>query len=462
MELIVILNPSSGNRKATSFYQDILRPFLEAVEIPFELLETETNGDGERLGRKLRARWDEDTQSQQGGSENVVCAVLGGDGTSHELITGFYHDLFRAQACTSLDTNSSQPPRLEIIPIPMGTANALFNHLHPPGFIPPTPESTLESQLVDKFISTEQDRQNLSSVLSYLDHRRTSSSSTSASQTNRRSSTLVSLPLQKTSIYAAGQEDPIDSFLSHIVTSTALHASLLHVSETLRNDHPGLERFKLAAEKVIDVEFEATLRLFPPPPLTSSASSTASPAVSTPIELFSPASGKFHPVPSASSGVFLQGPWAYCLASTLVTRLEPQFVILPLLERIPPKEGGPGTADLILVRPGRGKAVREAHKEEDRRSQWQGRVRKALGGAYRDGKHVDEVLQDPIESPEGGAEPEGEVQVYRCAGWEWTPTRTSELSHLVCADGAIHQIPDGGRAVCQVVGGLEQLVWVWK
>lgn len=261
-----------------------------------------------------------------------------------ELITGFFQDLLRPLRLIENRTR----PHLELIPIPLGTANALYNHLHsslssaspiPPSLSPHIPP-----------IASPEDKWSLQSLFAYL----------TPSKPN-----LLPLPLQKTSLYAPNSSEPTHTFLTHIITSTALHASLLHISESLRASHPGLDRFKLAADKVIHVEFKAELTLLSSP--------------NQPIERYAPAKRQFVPHPPES----LQGPWAYCLSSTLVTRLEPGFVIAPLLERIPPDQEADATLDLVLMRPGRGKAVGLLEIGEERRIQWENRVRNALGGAYK-------------------------------------------------------------------------------
>lgn len=101
MGLTVILNPSSGAKRAShcsspfcfrkltltltlsSVFENILAPFLKSAGVSFDLLETKSDGDGERLGRLLRSRWEANHEERRDQETKLVCAVLGGDGTSH-------------------------------------------------------------------------------------------------------------------------------------------------------------------------------------------------------------------------------------------------------------------------------------------------------------------------------------------------------------------------------------------
>jgi len=53
------------------------------------------------------------------------------------------------------------------------------------------------------------------------------------------------------------------------------------------------------------------------------------------------------------------------------------------------------------------------------------------------------------------------VEYIRCGGWEWIPETGDKDAHLVCSDGAIHNISEGGRAVCNV-NGFEHDVKVYS
>lgn len=144
-----------------------------------------------------------------------------------------------------------------------------------------------------------------------------------------------------------------------------MHASLLDRSEAFRAKHPGIERFKLAAEQVLSLPFPGKLTLLPP------TNSNAS------VLRYSPTRQIFEPLLDGEGKVSLEGPFAYVLSSTVVSRLESSFVIQPLLEIGEGGGGGGGTMDLVVLRPQRSRAV----QPEDREG-WEGVVRGVMGGAY--------------------------------------------------------------------------------
>lgn len=109
-----------------------------------------------------------------------------------------------------------------------------------------------------------------------------------------------------------------------------------------------------------------------------------------------------------------------------------------------------------------------------------------------DGQHVEELLSDPVVPGLGGR---GVTEVYRVGGFIWEPVRlfslvsdlqspslseqvadrpssssiskptdspSSSASHVVCADGAIHRIPAGGRAIVRVSAPEDGEVRVWQ
>ncbi|KAL7411447.1 hypothetical protein BDY24DRAFT_131018 [Mrakia frigida] len=430
--LSIILNPTSGARTSTTFLNETLLPLLEAYNgsptgeadrIEWEILTSEKENDGVRLGELLRARWEADEKE-----EVVRAVVLGGDGTSHELIEGFF-----PPSSLSTNTPSAAQPTLELVPLPLGTANALFNTLHPPStLVSPLPSFASSLNL------TEQQTWSLRSLLSYL-----SSATTSSSNSKEN---LLPLPLTLTTLLPPVSSTlPPVKLLTHIVLSTAMHASLLERSETFRAQYPGVERFKLAAEQVLSLPFPGRLTLLAPHSSNTNAN----------VLRYSPTSKTFQPL-SKKKGLVLDGPFAYVLSSTVVSRLEASFVIQPLLERDPPGGEG-GTMDLMVLRPGRCKKVMEGEE-------WERVVRGVMGGAYHDGKHVEELIEDAVVEGEGG---EGVTEVYRVGGWVWEPQPSSSNeqtpSHVICADGAIHRVPVGGKAVVEVLGtGSGGDVKVWR
>lgn len=266
------------------------------------------------------------------------------------------------------------------------------------------------------------------------------------------------LPVTQTQLYSASElssssppsAPPIPS---HIVLSTSLHACILADSEAHRATTPGVERFKIAAAQNIGVFFPARVRLLP------SASG---------VKQYNPRT-KGWSEPFTINENEVEGPFAYFLSVTTTPRLEPTFVIAPTLARLPPTPHE-GVMDVVVLRPLRDPRVKTAlAAEEDPGAVWAGRAKEVLGSAYDDGKHISLVfgqdgnsvsLDDRHRTEDGG---EVMVEVFRCAGFEWTPTDPKhEKSHIVCADGSLYTVPTGGKVRAKVIQSHEgEGFWVW-
>jgi hypothetical protein len=182
---------------------------------------------------------------------------------------------------------------------------------------------------------------------------------------------------------------------SHVVASFALHAAILRDSETMREKYPGVERFKMAAHKNAGVFFDADVDLLP----TRDGH----------VLQYDPASAEFKATAS-----HLTGPFAYFLATATTPRLEPTFVIAPLLERMPPSSP---SMDIIIIRPMNDPAIASLEPEE-RGAKWAERAWEVLGWAYKEGGHVDLTYGDQLESRGDGPVV---VETFRCGGFKWTP-----------------------------------------
>lgn len=264
------------------------------------------------------------------------------------------------------------------------------------------------------------------------------------------SSTPSPLPITLTTIFDKNaQPKPESPIPSHIVLSTSLHAALLHTSEELRIDYPGLERFKVAAQRNLGVFFQAKVKLHGPQ--------------GGAVQQYDPQTKSFI-APYTIEGDMVDGPFTYLLSTTTCERLEPTFVINPTLKFLPADSQMP-TMDLIILRPLRDPHVRSATTTEEQQERWKARAMEVIGHAYKGGGHVD--LLYPPDGGETRSEGDGEVVVetFRVGGFEWIPSVSSadcsrlELimqddghapSHLVCADGSIHTIPAGGKAQVEV------------
>lgn len=296
-KLLVIVNPACGDRAAPAFVDAHVRPLLDEHAVEHTVVHTEREGHaGELSAHFLR---DAPLDS--------AFLVASGDGTVHEIVNAL--SLSPAAAVLSL------------VLVPCGTGNALYSSFFPPDSTQPT-DTTAHKLL---------------SLKSYLN----------------RTAPPRPLTLARTTFHAdsLSASPPITSIISAVVTSTSLHASILHDSETLRAAHPGLERFKMAAEQNIANLYYARVQLLPIPAPTPPelSSSDAVP----PLQLYDPTSDKFVPHPSLApdnpgAHAALGGPFAYFLSTVNVDRLEPAFRITPLAASHAPP---PSSMDLLIIRP---------------------------------------------------------------------------------------------------------------
>lgn len=126
----------------------------------------------------------------QSASKPLVVVLASGDSTLQEILN-------------QLPTTS--PPQISFVLIPCGTANALYSSL----FLPQ--EDTGPAY-------------RLQSLQAFLD---------------QRTPIQLSLATVTFSSYSTSSQLSVAS----VVVSTSLHAALVHDSETLREQHPGIERF---------------------------------------------------------------------------------------------------------------------------------------------------------------------------------------------------------------------------
>ncbi|KAG6861747.1 hypothetical protein C0995_012752 [Termitomyces sp. Mi166 len=380
MPLIAIYNPVCGDRSAKDFFDTHVVPLLEQHKKSIDrLVATEYAGHaGELLFNFVRT------------ARGEITVVLGsGDGTLHEIIN------YLSSAATMTI------PGLKFVLVPCGTANALYVSLFPP--------VAEQDNIVYK----------LQSLQSYID-------SSYAIPLTLAIATLSSLPQEKKHPQVT---------ISSVVVSTALHASILHDSEALREEIPGIERFKVAAQQNITNWYSSYAKLLPTPG-------------SGKVQIYDPVTKTFvnHPESHEIDPVIdIDGPFAYFLSTVNVDRLEPVFRITPLARTIPTVES---TCELVMVRPLRDPSI-SADSTESRIS-FVPKLWTVMGAAYQDGAHIDLRY-----SPEGEITTIGDgpvvVEYIRCGGWEWLPDDLDEKAHLLCSDGAISHIEKGGWAVCSAV-----------
>lgn len=363
MPLIVIYNPVSGDRTAAKLTTDTVLPLLAVHNIiPDKVAATEHAG---HPGALLRSYIDSLPPSIR--AEPITLVLVSGDGTLHEIVNALH----------SARSKQEGPfPILRIVLIPGGTANALHATFFPPSSSPTTTEPTL-----------------LASLHSFL------------SATTQR---LIPLTFAHTSISIsppAGSENPdgatttSSDVISVVVTSTALHAAILHDSEVLRASVPGVERFKIAARQNDTTWYRARVRLLGP------------------VQRYDVTAGAFVAVVAAKEEepLELSGPFAYFLSTVNVDRLEPLLRITPLQSALPPPPGTQ-TMDVVVVRPLRDPSS-EGKADEGERKRFKEKIWDVFGRAYQDGAHI----KARYESQDDKIEALPVVEYFRVRGWEWIP-----------------------------------------
>lgn len=189
------------------------------------------------------------------------------------------------------------------------------------------------------------------------------------------------------------------------MVSTSLHASILHESETLRKEIPGIERFKVAARNNSTRWYNASVKLLP------AASKEF-------VELYDPSTKSFIPHPDGDDDdpiVDIHGPFAYFLSTVNVDRLEPAFKIVPLMSEIPPSEA---SCDIVIVRPFCDPSI--SWDNPDSRETFASKLWTVLGAAYQNGSHINLLYNENGEIVTSGEGPTV-VEYVRCGGWEWLP-----------------------------------------
>ncbi|KAH9001675.1 ATP-NAD kinase-like domain-containing protein [Lactarius akahatsu] len=373
MPLIVVYNPVCGDRKGAQLTTETVLPLLTSRGLtPDKVAATEHAG---HAGTLLLSYINGLTPSER--AEGITLILVSGDGTLHEIVNVLH----------GARTEKDGPiPSLRIVLVPGGTANALHATFFPPSSAAPDAEPTL-----------------LASLLAFLS----------------AAPRLAPLTLALTSILPEGT-----CVVSAVVTSTSLHAAILHDSEALRASVPGIERFKIAAAQNATTWYRARARLLGP------------------VQRYDAASGAFVALAEEHE---LLGPFAYFLSTVNVDRLEQHFRIAPLQRSLPPPHGTQ-TMDVLVIRPLRDPSL-EGKDGEAEREVFKDRIWGALGGAYQDGAHVHARYANPDGKKDGPVV----VEYFRVGGWEWIPEEDDEKAHLLCADGTIFHAQKGGKISSSVL-----------
>ncbi|KAH0830467.1 ATP-NAD kinase-like domain-containing protein [Lanmaoa asiatica] len=355
MSLLLIYNPVCGDSTAEQFFNTHVVPRLQtANRIPTEIIRTRAPGDAgiEVLSFLNRYKGD-------------ITVVLGsGDGTLHEIVN---HLAFATDAGMR---------EIRFVLVPCGTANALYASL----FRPAPPQATVAYKLrsLEAFLGSSVPRPLTLSLTALLgpvgSHR------------------------------DQGHPRPVASI---VVTSTALHAAILKDSEKLRQEIPGTERFKVAAQQNITRWYTSHVELLPIPS-------------SGVVHTYDPQKGEFVPLGDSDanhSALNVHGPFAYFLSTVNVDRLEPEFRINPMISKSPPMDA---SMDVVMVRPQRDPTF--TLDTPQAREKFAEKIVAVLTTAYQDGNHINLHYSENGNITESG-DGNTVVECYRCGGWEWIPVR---------------------------------------
>ncbi|KAF9519880.1 hypothetical protein BS47DRAFT_1324215 [Hydnum rufescens UP504] len=322
--------------------------------------------------------------------------VAGGDGTLHNLINWVAVDAIE---------KDGPIPGAAFFLVPTGTANALYSSLYP----------RTDQIFTHPLIISNPDQRAAYGLQSIT-----------AGDTKPRV-----LNVAAARIYEANSTHPSSTTLSVVVNSTSLHAEILDTAEKYRDSIPGIERFKVAAAENILNWTSARVELFPLPH-------------SGVVKQYDPAQRTFIPVTgvSGSDAVRLEGPFFYFLSTVNVDRLESALITTPLTKTLV-DDDDKEFLDVIILRPARNPTF-QGNNEEERKS-FIGTATKWFNAMYSGGTHIhlsynEEVKQDPTYVTE----------YFRVGGWQWIPDGDDHASSLLCVDGTILKIPNGGKATVSV------------
>ncbi|CBQ69206.1 conserved hypothetical protein [Sporisorium reilianum SRZ2] len=421
----IVANPASGSKLALSLAEQHVRPLLlsslgSSSPDDIRIRQTESAADGVRIGSEIARDY---LTSFASAEDSVLDLVLiGGDGTTHELLNGLY--LSQPHEDTSPRVGKT-PLQIRLAIVPGGTANALYSAMYPADW----------TQEVQHQVATASSPTDLpSSVLDVmLKSVRSLAASLSAKQQK-----LAALPLMLNRLEAEAGDQWL---LSHLVTSHALHAAILQDADTpeMRAKHQGIERFKAAAQ------------------MNATRWTHGSVTLRGDVQRYEPRTRAFREV--GEGDVQVEGPFLY-LNAMVTDRLESAFMPAPLSSAFSDTALPARAVDVVAIRPRRDPTLTQDESQAAVHFATT-RLGDITAGMYTGGKHVDMTF-------EGAHEPV--VEYFRCAGYTFEPNvggeEEGEKGKLVCTDGfvsaatrtTVHRWTGAGE---QVRDGLAApLVWL--
>ncbi|SNX83974.1 uncharacterized protein MEPE_02682 [Melanopsichium pennsylvanicum] len=418
----IVVNPAAGSQLGYDVVQKhILHLLTDSgfVTNTIGIRQTRSSGDGVRVGQEIISEYLDSDHAEQGGSVQLDIIAVGGDGTTHELLNGLYLSSVSEDKDNvgDRDRKSIRDLRVRLAIVPTGTANALYAAMYTQEW----------SQKVQHKVATAKTIQNLEQDVVLVMLKSVRSLATSVSTDGSTTNQLHSLPLMLNT-FTQGRTNQEKLVISHLVTSHALHARILHDADTpqMRAKYAGIERFKMAAQMNATRWTHGCLTLQPRRRGGGGGGGE--------VLRYSPESKLFEPLwidEKSQKEVRLEGPFLY-LNAMITDRLESSFIPAPLSSGFTRDGGIPVDAvDMVIIRPKRDPSLSGNEDEEKAGMQFATtRLEEITQGMYSGGTHTDLVYHDQ----------EVMVEYYRCAGYTFVAQKDQEglgKATLVCTDGFI-------------------------
>ncbi|KAG6041375.1 hypothetical protein E4U41_004679 [Claviceps citrina] len=399
----VIVSTRSGTGRAQPFWRHVLRPLLRGLLLPLALDDAAARATAAATDHQAPEPWDVlTTQDEQTvrryartldhqSSPRRTIILISGDGGIVDLLNG-----------RGPTPPPPPPPRHLLALLPLGTANALFHSLHRPLETSPGP-TPLVLALRTLFLGTPRDLPMFKALFTPGSHIVSYTSATDEQNSNHDAASASA-----SASASLTRHDTAVSFLyGAIVASYALHASIVHESDTPAYRLHGSTRFGMVARRLLQEShaYRASVEVETAAAPSASASASASPTGAT---------GEPRPRPDNGH----ETTHGYVLVS-MVSNLERTFTISP--------QSRPLDGKLHLVRFG---AVGPE------------KVMQAMTAAYDGGRHT------ALEWPDGDRVLYEEVRAVRVL------TQEEEARwRKFCVDGTIVEVERGGGMRVEPVPG---------
>lgn len=274
----IVVNTHAGAGHASELVKSVIR-LISKQDIDYAVHETRSEDDGYRIAKAM-------LRNTAVPLSRTVIAIIGGDGTLHDLVNGIMQ--LEPHATTR---------GVRFALVPSGTANAVYHSLFPE-------TCSKVGDNFDRFLSVKEALNDPGSLA----------------------------PLSTCRI---STEPGLNPVYACVVASTCLHADILETASTkeMREAYPGVERFRKAAEQHIGTAYAAKLSLFP---VTSQ---------NPRIHRWSVKHDRWEGL--SPDKVALEGEFAY-FVSAMVDRFEPTFRIAPYSSPIQGRPAE--AVDIVLVR----------------------------------------------------------------------------------------------------------------